>query len=406
MEPNMLGPYGEWAAGLTGDRTGELSLRSGRFRDLDAWREKARAAVSGLLRAPAGAAVSDVRVTASCELDGLAVEELSWQLPYGPRTEAFFLKPAGARGPLPGMLALHDHGGVKHFGKRKIARPRTLHPFVRRHQEEYYGGVGWANEIARRGFAVLVHDTFPFESRKIPAGSVPGLAVERLMSHPLEVRELTPQDMAAAPDASRFDVPAGEPEDRISAYNAFGQQHEGIIAKSLFCAGTTWPGVTLSEDRAALGYLASRPEVDAGRLACGGLSGGGMRTCFLAGMDDRVKAALCAGFMTTWRDFLLAVSHTHTWMVYVPGLPPLLDFPELLGLRAPLPTLVMATTEDPLFTRTETERAAGILREVYAAAGAPDAFRFSLHGGPHAFTRAMQREAFDWIGGALGAAAR
>jgi dienelactone hydrolase len=402
QELNMLGPYGPWAAGLVGDEPGRLSLRSGRYADVDGWRKTARAAAAGLLAAPGGVGVQDVRVEGTEEQDGIAIEHLSWQLPYGPRTRAFFLKPRGARGRLRGMLALHDHGGVKSFGRRKIVRLPRMHPLMQKHQADYYGGVGWANEIARRGFGVLVHDTFPFESRKIPASSLPGIVVERMMSHPLEARELTPEDMAAARDVSRFDVPEDEPEERITAYNAFGVQHESIVAKSLFCAGLTWPGVTLAEDQAALGYLASRPDIDPDRIACGGLSGGGMRTCFLAGMDSRIRAAACAGFMTTWRDFLLHVSHTHTWMVYVPGLPPLLDFPELLGLRAPLPTLVLATSEDPLYTRAETEKAGRILSEVYAAAGSPDGFRFHMYGGPHKFDLPMQREAFDWIEEKLG----
>ncbi len=399
---NMLGPYGPWAAGLMGETPGRLSLRSGRHTDLDQWRQSARAAAAGLLAAPEGVRASDLRVEETLELDGVTIESLSWQLPYGPRTRAFFLKPRGARGRLRGMLALHDHGGVKAFGRRKIVRLPRMHPLMEAHQAGYYGGVGWANEIAQKGFGVLVHDTFPFESRKIPASSLPGIVVERLMSHPLEARELTPEDYTAARDVSRFDFPEGEPEDGISAYNAFAGQHEHILAKSLFCAGLTWPGVTLAEDQAALAYLASRPDIDSGRIACGGLSGGGMRTCFLAGMDSRIRAAVCVGFMTTWRDFLLHVSHTHTWMVYVPGLPPLLDFPELLGLRAPLPTLVLSTSEDPLYTRAETERAGSILKEVYAAAGAPASFRFHMYEGPHKFDLPMQREAFDWLEEKLG----
>jgi dienelactone hydrolase len=398
---NMLGPYGDWAAGLLGRAPGELSLRAGRCADLAAWRSRARAALAALLLSPPPIPPEEARVTGSLEHEGVTIEEVSWQLPYGPRTEAYFLKPRGARGPLPGLLALHDHGGVKHFGRRKIVRLPRMHPLMESHQADYYGGLGWANEAARRGFAVLVHDTFPFGSRKIPAAALPGVVVERMMQPPLEARELTPEDLAAEVDASRFDVPAAETADRVSAYNAFAVQHESVAAKSLFCAGLTWPGVTLADDQAALTYLASRPEVDPGRLACGGLSGGGMRTCFLAGMDSRIRAAFCAGFMTTWRDFLLNVSHTHTWMVYVPGLPRLLDFPEVLGLMAPAPAMVLATTEDPLYTRSETERAAGILSEVYRAARAPEAFRFSMHAGPHKLDRPMQEEALGWIRDAL-----
>jgi hypothetical protein len=101
--------------------------------------------------------------------------------------------------------------------------------------------------------------------------------------------------------------------------------------------------------------------------------------------------------MTTWSDFCRNVSYTHTWMVYAPGLPGLLDFPEILGLRAPLPALVLATTEDPLFTRSETERAGRILAEVYAKAGAPDAFQISFSMGPHKFDLPMQEHAFAWM---------
>jgi len=61
--------------------------------------------------------------------------------------------------------------------------------------------------------------------------------------------------------------------------------------------------------------------------------------------------------MTTWRDFLLYKSYTHTWMTYVPLLPWELDFPEILALRAPLPTLVLNDSADFLYTEPEMKRA-------------------------------------------------
>jgi dienelactone hydrolase len=398
VDGNMLGAYGGWAAERLGEKPGPMSFRNPSWSGLEEWKKAARGALEALLHGPQEVRPADVQVHRAVTHDGLDIEELSWQLPYGPRTRACLLKPHGARGKLPGILAFHDHGGNKHFGRRKIVRTDVpLHPSIRAHQEEYYGGVGWANEIARRGFAVLVHDVFPFESRKILASDLPGFVVGRLMSPPDNVRELTPEDLASnAPDTS-VDVPSEEPQDRISRYNAFAAQHESVVAKSLFSAGLTWPGVMVAEDRAALDYLASRPDVDPKRLGCGGLSGGGMRTAFLAGLDDRIRCAVCAGFMTTWRDFLLHTSYTHTWMVYVPGLPGLLDFPEVLGLRAPLPTLVLATTRDPLYTLSETQRAGRILEEVFQKAGAPERFRISLYPGPHKFDLPMQAEAFQWM---------
>ena len=71
--------------------------------------------------------------------------------------------------------------------------------------------------------------------------------------------------------------------------------------------------------------------------AARGLSGGGLRTVYLAGLDDRIRCACCVGMMSTWRDYLLNKCHTHTWMVYIPGIPRDLDYPEILGLAFPWP---------------------------------------------------------------------
>lgn len=372
--PNMIGAYGPWAASLAGDGPARLSFRRREFADVDAWRTAARQRYRERLLMPDIGGTPNATVQHVFELDGLHIEHLFWQLPYGPPTEAWLLKPAGASGPLPGVLALHDHGGNKYLGARKIVRAsRELHPVVERHQQAYYGGVGWANELARRGYVVLVHDAFAFGSRRVRAADL------------------------AEPARGNLQEQDPEAEQEIEAYNRFAAGHEHLMAKSLFCAGTSWPGVFLAEDQRALDYLCSRADVDAGRVGCGGLSGGGLRTVYLAGLDDRVRAACCAGMMTTWRDYLLNKCYTHTWMIYIPGLPLELDYPEILGLRVPLPSLVLNCNDDALFTLPEMQRAEGMLREVYQKAGAPERLQVSYYPGGHRFDRAMQAEAFTWF---------
>lgn len=371
----MIGAYGLPASRIVGDEPGSLSLRSGRWSDVDAWRLAARQRLMDCLAPPDAGGVPEVTIHKQYTYDGLHVEELSWQLPYGPRTQAYFLKPEGAdSAKLPGILALHDHGGKKYFGKRKITRTTDdWHPLMLEHHEHYYGGVAWANEIARRGYAVLVPDAFPFASRRVLLADVPDI-----------IR------------AGLSDANPEEPEN-IGAYNQWAADHESLMAKSLLCAGTTWPGVFLTEDQRALDVLCARPDVDAERVGCGGLSGGGMRTLFLGGVDPRIQCAVCVGMMTTWRDYLLHKCHTHTWMIYVPLLPRDLDYPEILGLRAPLPTLVQNNSEDQLFTPPEMHRADEILAEVYQLAGSPDSYRCSFTPGPHKFDLGMQAEAFAWF---------
>lgn len=376
MNPNMIGAYGPWAAGLVGDGPGRLSFRNPRFRpdDLDSWRSQARGRLGACLLQPDIGGVPAVQVQHRLEYDGLHVEHLTWQLPYGPPTEAYFLKPAKAEGRLPAVLGLHDHGGNKYFGARKIAQiSDDLHPMMMDHRKEYYGGVSWANELAKRGFAVLVHDAFAFASRRVRYADLPEILRKGR-------KEVSPESV-------------GE----IEAYNKFASDHEDLMAKSLFCAGTTWPGVFTAEDQRALDVLCARPDVDPARVGCAGLSGGGLRTVYLAGLDDRISAACCVGMMTTWRDYLLNKCHTHTWMIYIPGLPPDLDYPEILGLRAPKPTLVLSDREDELFTIDEMRRADAILGEVFAKAGARDRYKCSFYPGPHKFDLPMQKEAFDWF---------
>jgi hypothetical protein len=101
--------------------------------------------------------------------------------------------------------------------------------------------------------------------------------------------------------------------------------------------------------------------------------------------------------MTTWRDLLLNRSRAHSWMVYLPGLPRDLDFPDILSIAAPAPTLVLSNRDDALFTPAEMGRAHGMLAEVYAKAAAGERHRSALYSGPHKFDRAMQAEAFAWL---------
>jgi len=371
---SIIGLYGDWANSLNAKKLPTLSYRRNEWKNLEAWKKIARQRLIERLAIPNIGGTQKVTVNNQHSYDGLHIEEISWQLPYGRPTEAILLKPQNAKGKLPGIIALHDHGGNKYFGCRKITRTSdNQHSLMNEHQQEYYSNLAWANEIAKRGYVVLVPDAFTFGSRRV-----------MLQDVPLHLRK---------------ELNDEEPENpkNINAYNKWAGEHEHIMAKSLFCAGTTWPGVFFAEDKKALDILCARQDVDAKRIGCGGLSGGGLRTVMMAGIDPRIKCAVDVGFMSTWKDFLLNKSYTHTWMLYVPLLPNELDFPEILGLRAPLPTLVLNDNDDSLYTLPEMKHAEEILKQVYKKANAADKFKCSYYPGPHKFDAAMQQEAFDWF---------
>jgi dienelactone hydrolase len=377
---SVIGEYGLWAASLNRDRLPSFSFRNKNFADIEAWRERARKCAMDRMAIPDLGSTPKVTVKKQYVYEGLHIEELSWQLPYGRPTEALILKPANATGRLPAVLAFHDHGGNKYFGKAKITKTSDQqHALIKAHQHDYYEGDAWANEIARRGYVVLVPDAFTFASRRV-----------MLLDVPARLRDGLNDDDPDKPV-------------NIKKYNDWAAQHEHVMAKSLFSAGTTWPGVFFAEDQKALDVLCSRDDVDVNRIACGGLSGGGLRTVFMGGLEPRIKAAACVGFMTTWKDFLLNKSFTHTWMAYVPLLPNELDFPEILGLRAPKPTFVLNDEGDDLYTPAEMKEAERVLRDVYKKAGQESNLRVSYYPGPHKFDKKMQADAFDWLDRSLAA---
>lgn len=374
LELNLIGSYGPWAKSLYLDQMPSLSFRNQEFTDLQSWKKTATERVKERMGVVDLGAIPKVTVHQTLHYDGLICEEISYQLPYGNPTRAVILKPQNATGKLPAILGLHCHGGNKFLGLEKITKTKDdLPPYINDHHETYYEGKAWANEVAKRGYVVLVHDAFAFASRRVMLEDVPEDRRKGITDFSMDTIE------------------------KINAYNSWASDHEHILAKSLFSAGTTWPAVFLAEDQMALSILASREDVDTERLGCAGLSGGGLRTVMLGGLDPRISCAVAVGFMTTWTDFLLYKSFTHTWMSYVPILPKELDFPEILGLRAPLPTLVLNNSEDSLFTLAEMKKADKILEDVFAKADASDKYRCSFHPGPHKFDLTMQKEAFDWF---------
>lgn len=376
--PSDMGVYQELVDEVLSQQGATLSYLARDWPEMNIWRAEARGKLLELLAFRPKPAPLDARLERRIVHDGVEIEEVSWNVGYGPRCQAWVLKPQGAAGRLPAVLALHDHSGFKYFGKEKIAEADHIFPLTPELRQRAYGGRAWANALAREGFLVLAHDTFAFGSRGVPVESLSAKYQNRF-------RDLRP----------------GMPE-YIQAYNTFAGEHETVVARSLFTAGATWPGVYAYEDRRAVDYLLTRADVDPGRIGCGGLSGGGLRTTLLSATDERIRAAVCVGFMTTWQDFLRDKVFTHTWMLYIPYAARYLDFPDILSLHAPKPTLVQYDEDDPLYTLQGQRDAHARLQQVFAKMGAPERYTGSFYPGPHKFDVPMQQEAFAFFRRHLG----
>ena len=78
----------------------------------------------------------------------------------------------------------------------------------------------------------------------------------------------------------------------IVRYNGAAYLHEHLISKYCTLLGSSLAAVIAYEDRVGLNYLLSREDVDAGRIGCVGLSGGGLRRRRPICQSRRVWAAM------------------------------------------------------------------------------------------------------------------
>lgn len=324
----------------------------------------------------------DVEVVRTWKADGLDGEEQSWTVGFGPRTHAWLLKPSNARGPLPGIVALYDHGHYKFFGKEKIADgPDGMVEGVQPYRDTYYGGRAFANALAREGFAVLIHDTFLWSSRRFP--------IEAMLA----------SDVAVA-DSIGGNLGHGAINPDILRYHGAAYLHELQLAKYCALLGTSFAAVTAFEDRVALSYLAARDEVDAERVGCVGFSGGGLRAAFLGATADHPPVRVIAAMMSTYEELLDRLIAPHTWMLFPPGLSRHGDMPDLAGCAAPTPLLVQYALRDPIFTAKGMRDADTRIADSYAAV--PSAYRGEFYDAPHCFDLPMQEAAFAWLSAQLG----
>jgi dienelactone hydrolase len=152
------------------------------------------------------------------------------------------------------------------------------------------------------------------------------------------------------------------------------------------------------DDIRSVDYLVTRPEVDKNRIGCVGLSVGGLRSCHLAALDDRIKAAVVVGWMASFpaqlrRHVRNTIGHTKL----VPGLYRYMDYPDIASLALQLALLVINGSRDGLFDLDGVHASFDKLAACYKKAGVPERFRARLYDTPHEFNLEMQNEAWEWL---------
>jgi dienelactone hydrolase len=282
------------------------------------------------------------------------------------RVPAYVLVPKGLTGKAPAIVSLHDHGGFYRWGKEKLVKLEGEHPSLTDFKGAY-AGRSIADDLAEQGYVVIVIDMFFWGERRL-----------RLPEDVKEGKE-TKQD--------------------VNKFNASRQGMEQLVARTIFTSGFTWAGVMFWDDIRTVDYLVSRPEVDAERIGCVGLSLGAWRTNHLMALDERVKAGVAVCWLSSFKELQSRhVVNTVGLTKVLPGMYRKLDMPDVVSLAAPRALLNINGTKDGLFpVETGVKPAYRILESVYGKIGAGEKFRGHLYEAPHEFNAEMQVEAWAWL---------
>jgi dienelactone hydrolase len=350
----------------------ELSFLRPEFKSLRNWQPGARTKILEHLFYTPDPATPDAQIVRREDRGDYVEEYLTFRTAPDVRIPAYVLVPKKSKLPAPGIVALHSHDGVYLWGKEKLVEGKTEHPYLTAFKRRSYGGKSIAAELARGGYVVIVIDMFYWGERRM-----------LLDDDPVAYRER----------------PLTMTEEDIAAFNRRASTNESLVGRSFFTAGTTWPGVVLWDDMRTLDYLASRNDVDPTRLGCVGLSVGGYRSFLLAALDERIKAAVDVGWMTSYASQIRQhVTNTIGLSFHINGLYRYMDLPDLSALIAPRAVLVINGSQDRLFALDGVKAAFEKIARCYEKAGASEHQRCRLYDAPHQFNLEMQSEAWGWLG--------
>jgi hypothetical protein len=155
------------------------------------------------------------------------------------------------------------------------------------------------------------------------------------------------------------------------------------VAGAALLYGETMIGWRVFDVMRSIDYLETREDIDAKRIGCAGISGGGTITLFGAAMEERIKAVLISGYLCTFFDSILSVAHCID--NYVPGILQWAEMSDVAGLIAPRPLMAESGDTDNIFPVEATRKAFGEVKRVYETLGAGDRIHHQIFAGPHEF---------------------
>lgn len=294
----------------------------------------ARAKLLELLGIEEVPTTADFVVDSVTDEDGLEVSRGSFKNSFGETVPAILMVPEQAQGEkMPGVVCVPGtSGSAEQIAGERLYRPqRATGPLL-----------GWARELARRGFVTIAIT---------PKGT--------------EVRRKSEDDWARE-------------------------------AKLLAPYGRTQMGVLVEETLLAARVLAATEGVDADRIGLTGMSLGGNATWYAMACAPWIAAGVpvCGGVGSMERVIHESREDRHSAFYFVPHMLRYFDHPEVVAACiAPRPFMMIAPTEDEDMPRSGVDGLMPVVSSAYERIGKPEHFKVHQPPGNHVYLV----EYFEWM---------
>ena len=307
-----------------------LTFRATDKAEAEAWQQQLRAKLTDLLGGFPARTPLDPQTLETREFAGYRREKFVFESRPGSAVLGYLLTPVSARPPYPTVICIPGHGrgvddivGIDESGRDRTDKPGYQHDF--------------AIQAVEHGLAAVAIEPMAFGCRRDSITEKKG-----------------PLETACQPAAG-----------------------------SALLFGQTMIGWRVWDVMRTVDWIATRPDLDAKRIGCMGISGGGTCTQFSTALDTRIRAAFISGYLNTFRDSIMSVSHCID--NYVPGILNYAESYDVAGLIAPRPLFSEGGDRDPIFPVHATRESFARVQKVYEVFGASDRVGQQIFSGVHEF---------------------
>jgi dienelactone hydrolase len=320
-----------WTLANYQDAPLQLTFRASNKTQAEQWQQQLRAKLTELLGGfPSSRGALNPTSLEIKDFPAYRREKFLFESRPGVVVVGYLLTPSNASKPYAAMICVPGHGrgvddivGIDEQGRDRTGKPGYQHDF--------------AIQMVERGVAAIAIEPLAFGYRR---------------------------DARTA--AKGFNATACEP-----------------VAGSALLMGQTVLSWRVWDIMRTIDWIGTRPELDANRVGCMGISGGGTCTQFASALDTRIKVAYVSGYLNTFRDSIMSLSHCID--NYVPGILNWAENYDVASLIAPRYFFSEGGDQDPIFPVHATRAAFARVKSTYEVFGVPERAQQQIFSGEHEF---------------------